>query len=83
MSIFFYKIFQNIKELYRGRNLFWQFVFIILSFISVTTGFDWFYYQITRGEVLQFILFPPVFVGFLMPIFLPIILFVYSKYKEH
>lgn len=82
MRPFFYKLFWNIISLYQGRNLFWQIVLIVLSFISVMTGFDWFYYQSTRGEIIQLLLFPPVLIGFLVPIFLPIILFIYAKLKE-
>jgi membrane-associated phospholipid phosphatase len=83
MSPFFYKIFHNILPLYKGRNLFWQFVFIALSLVFVNMGFDWFYYQSTRGETLQLLLFPAIFIGFLIPIILPIIMFIYAKLKNN
>ncbi len=75
---FFYNLLKNIATLYRGRNLFWQLVFIALTFVLVVTGFDWWYYQATQGHLLQMILFPAVIVGFLFPVIVPLALFLYG-----
>ncbi|HUC88739.1 MAG TPA: phosphatase PAP2 family protein [Candidatus Paceibacterota bacterium] len=82
MSAFFYKIFQNIAELYKKRNLLWQIAFIILTYIFVNTGFDWIYYRSTRGATLQSTLFPAVILGFLIPVLLPVAMFLYSAIKK-
>ena len=48
---------------------------VILTFVLVLSGFDWFYFESTRGETLRLILFPAAVSGFLIPIALPICLY--------
>jgi membrane-associated phospholipid phosphatase len=74
MSPFFYKIFSNIEDCYRKRNLLWQFVFIILTYILVWFGLDWLYFLATRSPTIQSIFFPAVILGLFVPVFLPILL---------
>lgn len=69
MKNFFYRIPQNIFTLYKGRNLLWQLLFIALTFILVTSGFDQFWYLSTQGPKVQSFLFPAVIIGFLLPVF--------------
>lgn len=83
MSSFFYKISRNIADCFRGRNLLWQIIFIVLTFISVMTGFDWFYYQSTRNATLQSLMFPAVFLGFFVPVLLSVFMFLYGTFKNN
>lgn len=78
MNTFFYKLSKNIFTLYKGHNLLLQIIFIIITSVLVVTGFDWFYYESTRGSVLQSFLFPAVILGFFIPIILFIYMFLYS-----
>ena len=79
---FFYNVFRNIASLYRGWNLFWQVVFIGITYVCVNTGFDWFYYSNTRSSFIWSVSFPSAILGFLMPLFLPIGMFLYAKIKS-
>lgn len=83
MPTFSYKFFQNIKSLYKGRNLIWQAVFIASTYILVKIGFDWFYYQSTGSETIQLFLFPAVILGFFIPIFLPLWLLLHSFFIKN
>jgi len=47
---------------------------ITLTFILVTSGFDWLYFASTRGPILRSWMFPAVPIGGLLPIALPLIL---------
>lgn len=78
MSPFFYKLYKNIATLYKGRNLLWQGIFIILTYILVNTNFDWIYFQVTRGVMLQSFLFPAAIIGFFIPVAIPISMFLYG-----
>lgn len=80
---FLYKIFQNIASLYKGRNLFWQISFIVLTYILVISGFDWYYYQLTNTEIIHLLSFPAVILGFFVPIFLPICILLYSIFVKN
>jgi membrane-associated phospholipid phosphatase len=52
----------------------WHLVAILLTFILVTSGFDWFYFCSTRNPELRSWMFPGVVVGMFVPIYLPLVL---------
>jgi len=52
----------------------WHLLFIALTFICVTSGFDWWYFSITRSPVLREWMFPAAPIGGLVPLVLPLIL---------
>ena len=79
----FSHIFKNIFSLYRGRNLLWQILFVALTYLLVSTGFDWDYYQSTRSVLIQNILFPSAIIGFFVPVFVPVCMLAYSKIKKN
>lgn len=80
---FVYKFFQNIVSLYKGRNLLWQISFIVVTYILVISGFDWYYYQSTNTEIIHLLSFPAVILGFFVPIFLPICMLLYSLFIKN
>jgi membrane-associated phospholipid phosphatase len=82
MRVFFHKIFENIKRIFWGRNLLWHFGAIVLTYILVMSGFDWFFFQLTRSSVLKAVLWPAVPVGALVPLFGILIFFVVSALKK-
>ena len=69
---------RNVIECFKGWNLFWQGVAIALTVAIVLSGFDWQYFVMTRGDPLLPYLFPAVFLGMLVPVFLPIALILYG-----
>jgi membrane-associated phospholipid phosphatase len=64
----------NIIGCFKGRNIFWHLTAIILTWILVTSGFDWFYFQSTRSRELRSWMFPAVIIGGLLPMTLPFLL---------
>ena len=52
----------------------WHLIAIVVTFILVTSGFDWRYFLSTRGSNLRSWMFPAVRIGGLLPIALPLIL---------
>ena len=54
----------------------WHLLFIALTFICVTSGFDWFYFCSTRSPVLREWMFPSAVIGGLVPLTLPLSLIV-------
>jgi membrane-associated phospholipid phosphatase len=76
MRGFFYNLPKNILECFRGYNLLWHLVAIILTFIFVTSGFDWLYFMSSRRPLLQSLLFPAVRLGGRLPVLMPLALYV-------
>ena len=79
----FHNIASNLFSIYRGRNLLWQIIFVIITYGCVVSGFDWYYYESTRSLTVQHLLLPAAFIGFLVPVFLPIILFIIGSVRKN
>jgi len=75
MPGFFYNLSGNVIRCFRGHNLLWHFAAIVVTYISVTSRFDWLYFEsFSRSAWLPF-LFPAVRLGSRMPIIAPLTLY--------
>ncbi len=79
MKNLFYNLPKNIAECFKGWNLFWQGIMIALTYIIVKTDFDWFYFHKFGQPKLSAYIFPAIFLGTLLPIFLPLLLLALRK----
>src|SRR3989344_319039 len=68
----FYKLPANLAAVFSPWNLVWHGLAIVLTYILVTTGFDWFYYLHLRDTVLYPLFMSAAVVGGLVPILLPL-----------
>jgi hypothetical protein len=50
MPELFFRLPQNVRAIFSGRNLLWHALAILLTFLIVLSGFDWTYFRWTRGE---------------------------------
>jgi len=80
---FFHDILKNIKNIFWGRNLLWHFLAIALTYILVASGFDWFYFQATRGSILQTFFWPAVLLGAFVPLFGILIFYLISTIRKN
>jgi membrane-associated phospholipid phosphatase len=65
---------RNLLDCFKGRMIILHIVAIILTFILVTSGFDWLYFASTRNPILRSWMFPAAPIGGFVPIALPLIL---------
>lgn len=65
---------RNFLTCFTRWHLVWQLVAIVLTFILVTSDFDWRYFLATRSPELRSWMWPAVVVGMFVPIYLPLIL---------
>ena len=82
MKNIFYKFPENLFEIFRGKNLLWHFLAIVLTYIAVVSGFDWKYYSAFNGSTLQGFLFPAAILGGLLPVFLPLTFYLTGKLEK-
>ncbi len=61
-----------------GWRLIGHLVAILLTFILVMSGFDWRYFLATRNPALRSWMWPAVFIGGLLPIYLPLLLLAFG-----
>jgi membrane-associated phospholipid phosphatase len=66
---------RNLIGCFKGRRIVWHLIAIVLTFILVTSGFDWRYFLATRNPALRSWMWPAVGIGGLLPLALPLILF--------
>src|ERR1017187_3107263 len=74
MKEFFSTLLRNIIGCFKGQMILWHVSAIILTFILVTSGFDWFYFRSTRTPVLHSWMFPAAPIGGPLAIILPPVL---------
>jgi membrane-associated phospholipid phosphatase len=70
---FLYQLPRNIIRCFKGYNLLWHFLAIVLTYVIVTSGFDWYYFISTKQPALRTFLFPAVRLGMILPIVVPLI----------
>jgi membrane-associated phospholipid phosphatase len=78
MKGFFYRIVSTIASLYTRRNILFQLIFVFFTILFVRTGLDWKIYQSSRGARIQSLAFPAVWLGMLLPVFIPCIVLLYG-----
>ena len=74
MRGFLYQLPKNIIRCFKGNNLLWHFLAIVLTYIIVTSDFDWHYFISSQKSVLHTLFFPAISLGMILPIVVPLIL---------
>ncbi len=67
---------------YSGYALYIHLLAIALTSICVISGFDWWYFSQTRSPLLFTLLFPSALIGFIVPIFVPLGLYVNGSIRK-
>ena len=83
MKLFFSTQPRNIIACFKGRMILWHLAALALTFILVRSGFDWRYFTATRNPVLISWTFPAAPIGGLLPIALPLVLFLLGILFRH
>lgn len=73
----------DIRACYSWRNIAWQLLAVALTAIIVVSGFDWWWFIHTRDPLLQSWLFPAAIIGGIVPILLPIVLYLIGKVRKN
>lgn len=79
---FFYHLPKNFVNCFWKYNFLAHLAAIILTYIIVTSGLDWVYFEYTRNTILQSFLFPAVALGGFLPLLVPVIIFIFGKVKK-
>lgn len=74
--------FQNVINSFTGKNFLFHVLAFVSTYVLVVSGFDWFYYTHAQLPLLQTILFPALVLGGLLPIFLPLFLYILGRVSK-
>ncbi|HTK60197.1 MAG TPA: phosphatase PAP2 family protein [Candidatus Baltobacteraceae bacterium] len=80
MRIFFYRLLKNLYACFSGHLLSHAWA-IALTYIAVTSGFDWWWYESAQGIPRTF-LYPAMLLGSLLPIVLPFVLLAIGEIRK-
>lgn len=83
MKQFFATLPRNVVACFKGRMILWHLVAMVITFFLVESGFDWFYFTATRNPVLIAWTFPAAPIGGLLPIAVPLVLFLIGILLQH
>lgn len=72
MFLLFDNFFSSLANLFKGRNLLWQLVAIVLTALLALSGFDWWYFKATRF-IPHSAWLPAAALGGLLPIIVPLV----------
>lgn len=77
-----YSFVRNLRRIFWKTNLFWHILAIASTYVLVTSGFDWRYFELTRSGTLLLIAIPAALLGFLVPLVVPLGLYLYGIRKK-
>lgn len=81
-KIFFLDTSRGIVAVFKGRNIFWHFLAIAVTYVLVISGVDWWYFTVTRGATAN-TLGPLVgIVGFFVPVLIPLSLYIFGHLRQ-
>ena len=72
---FIFRLPRLFTDSFRGWNFFWHLLAIGLTAVLVLSGFDWWYFSVTRGSVYLQLALPAAIIGFFVPVLLPVLLY--------
>lgn len=76
---FLQKLPQHAAATLRIQYLVWHMVAILLTYALVISGFDWHYFEITRGSIFQELTLPAAIIGFFVPIVVPVSMYILAE----
>lgn len=80
---FGYKIVQNFISVYRGKNLLWHGLAILLTAVLVLSGADWWFFEHTRSDAFHPLIWAAGIGGFFVPILVPVILYYWGEFQRN
>ncbi|VVB79342.1 PAP2 superfamily protein [uncultured archaeon] len=83
MKKFLKTLLPNFFKSFSGKFFVWHITAIFLTYITVLSGFDWWYFLHTRNFILDVISYPAIILGSLGVIILPFILLWIGKKRNH
>lgn len=82
MNHFLKSLVPNVIAAFKGKNLLWHLLAILLTILVVTSGFDWLYFTYTRSPALTYVALPAVLLGTFLPVIIPLSYFSFAHLRK-
>ncbi len=84
MPTLFYNLPQTIRKIFSGRNLFWHFAAMVITYIFVVSGLDWASYVFFKKTIIYGWFFPGAgLLGFFLPVLVILGMVVVGELKKN
>jgi len=83
MHILFFKLPRNFARSLWSYSFFLHLCAIGFTYILISRGFDWFYFQHTRSVVFLWVFLPAIVIGYIVPFLSPLILYIRGKSERN
>lgn len=78
----FFRIGSNFVRSFTGKNAYLHLAAILLTYICVVVGIDWKYFEATRSQAMFYAAIPAAAIGFIVPTFIPLSVYVYARARR-
>lgn len=83
MQTIFYKFKNNFIGIFSGKNFYIHLLAIALTLMVVKSGLDGWFFSATRDSILQSLLMPAAMIGGLLPLLLPLYLYLIGRIEKN
>src|SRR3989344_976222 len=80
---FAYRLPERFLAVYRGKNIFYHIAAIVLTYALVVSGFDWYFFEVTRSPYFYPLTMAAGVGGFFVPVLVPIGMYVAGEIQKN
>ena len=80
---FAYRFPERFLAVYRGKNVFYHIAAVVLTYALVVSGFDWYFFEVTRSPYFYPLTMAAGVGGFFVPVLVPIGMYVAGEIRKN
>lgn len=73
----------NLVKIFAWPNVLWHLLAIAITYFCVASGFDWYYFTVTRDISYEWVWLPAGLLGSLLPLAIPISLYAVGRLRQN
>ncbi|MEK7156918.1 MAG: phosphatase PAP2 family protein [Patescibacteria group bacterium] len=81
--IFAHRLPERFLAVYRGNSIFYHIAAVVLTYVLVVSGFDWYFFEVTRSPYFYPLTMAAGIGGFFVPVLIPIGMYVVGEIRKN
>ena len=73
---------ERLLAVYRGENIFYHIAAVVLTYVLVVSGFDWYFFEVTRSPYYYPLIMAAGIGGFFIPVLVPVGMYVAGEIRK-
>lgn len=79
---FAHRLPERFLAVYRGKNIFYHIAAAVLTYALVVSGFDWYFFEVTRSPYFYPLIMAAGIAGFFVPVLVPIAIYIVGEIRK-